>query len=469
MTATAAPPQSGLLDAAYREKVAGSAKLYARSSTLFPSGVTHDSRYLLPFPIFANEASGSKKTDVDGHELIDYWTGHGAMLLGHSHPAVVAAVQQQMAKSTHPGACHELEIEWAERIRQLVPSAELIRFTNSGTEATLMALRVARIATGRTKVIKFAGHFHGWHDLVTIASEPPHPATASTNGVATAEEYDTPGVTPGVYGDLVIVPPNDLAELAKAIAEHQPACVIHEGNGSRWGAVPTRANFIRGVRQLTQEKAIVFILDEVITGFRVSPGGFQEVCDVVPDLSTFAKVLAGGLPGGALVGRADLMQVLAFGNSLGKKMKHPGTYNGNPLSAAAGIAALEIVATGVPTRRANEIAMRLRRELNALFAKQSVNWIAYGDFSAIKILPDYDGPRPDGDDFLPFDGDWRQLDRQFDAALSQAFRCALLLGGIDWMGWGGSTSAAHSEADVERTVAGFETAIGWLRGDGFIK
>lgn len=469
MSATATNPKTSRLDAAYREKFAGSAKLYERSSQLFPSGVTHDSRYLQPFPIFANEASGSKKVDVDGHELIDFWTGHGAMLLGHSHPAVVEAVQKQMAKSTHPGACHELEIEWAERIRHLVPSAERIRFTNSGTEATLMALRVARIATGRTKVIKFAGHFHGWHDIVIISSEPPHPATTAPNGVATASEYDTPGVTPGVYGDLVIVPPNDLDALSKAIDEHQPACVIHEGNGSRWGVVPARADFIRGVRRLTQDKGTVFILDEVITGFRVAPGGFQEVCGVTPDLSTFAKILAGGLPGGALVGRADLMQVLAFGNPLGKKMKHPGTYNGNPLSAAAGIAALEIVATGVPTRRANETATKLRRELNALFAKQSVNWVAYGDFSAIKILPNYDGPHPNGDDFLPYNGDWRMLDRKFDAALSQAFRCALLLGGIDWMGWGGSTSTAHSDEDIERTVAGFATAIGWLRGDGFIK
>lgn len=469
MTATRSVFQSSRLDVAYREKFVGSAKLYERSSQLFPSGVTHDSRYLQPFPIFANEASGSKKIDVDGHELIDYWTGHGAMLLGHSHPVVVDAVQKQMAKSTHPGACHELEIQWAERVRELVPSAERIRFTSSGTEATLMALRVARIATGRTKVIKFAGHFHGWHDIVIISSEPPHPPTASPDGVATAEEYDTPGVTPGVYGDLVIVPPNDLAALSKAIDEHLPACVIHEGNGSRWGAVPARADFIRGVRQLTQAKGTVFILDEVITGFRVAPGGFQEVCGVVPDLTTFAKVLAGGLPGGALVGRADLMQVLAFGNPLGKKMKHPGTYNGNPLSAAAGIAALEIVATGIPTRCANDTAMHLRRELNALFAQQSVNWIAYGDFSAIKILPEYNGPRPDRDDFLPFDGDWRQLDRKFDAALSQAFRCALLLGGIDWMGWGGSTSMAHDEDDVERTVAGFAIAIEWLRSDGFIQ
>ena len=468
MSVTATALKTSRLDAAYREKFAGSAKLYERSSQLFPSGVTHDSRYLHPFPIFANEASGSKKIDVDGHELIDYWTGHGAMLLGHSHPAVVAAVQKQMEKSTHPGACHELEIEWAERIRKLVPSAERIRFTNSGTEATLMALRVARIATGRTKVIKFAGHFHGWHDIVIISSEPPHPATASANGVATAAEYDTPGVTPGVYGDLVIVPPNDLDALSKAIDEHQPACVIHEGNGSRWGAVPARAEFIRGMRQLTQAKGTIFILDEVITGFRVAPGGFQEVCGVTPDLTTFAKVLAGGLPGGALVGRADLMQVLAFGNPLGKKMKHPGTYNGNPLSAAAGIAALDIVATGVPTRRANETATKLRRELNALFTKLSVNWVAYGDFSAIKILPEYDGPRPDHDDFLPFGGDWRQLDRKFDAALSQAFRCALLLGGIDWMGWGGSTSTAHNDEDVERTISGFATAIGLLRNEGLI-
>ena len=485
MTAIDSAPQAGRLDAAFREKFVNSAILFERSSKLFPNGVTHDSRYLQPFPIFANEARGSKKTDVDGHELIDYWVGHGAMLLGHSHPAIVAAVQRQVAKSTHPGACHELEVQWAERVCKLVPSAELIRFTNSGTEATLMALRVARIVSGRTKIIKFAGHFHGWHDLVIISSEPPHPEPKASGGhqpsdasatsiavhheMLSPEDYATPGVTSGVSRDLIIVPPNDLSALAKAIDEHQPACVIHEGNGARWGVVPARAEFLRGVRQLTRDKGVIFILDEVITGFRVAPGGFQEVCGIQPDLTTFAKVLAGGLPGGALVGRADLMQALAFGNPLGKKMKHPGTYNGNPLSAAAGIAALEIVASGFPTRRANEIAMLLRRELNALFAKQSLNWLAYGDFSAIKILPDYDGPRPDRDDFLPFGGDWRKLDRKFDAALSQAFRCALLLGGVDWMGWGGSTSAAHSEDDVERTVVGFATAIDWLRKDGFVK
>lgn len=460
---------SGRLEAAYRERFPNSAKLFERSSRLFPNGVTHDSRYLQPFPIFAATAHGSKKTDVDGHDLIDYWVGHGALLLGHSHPAIVAAVQRQVAKSTHPGACHELEIEWAEWVRRLVPSVEWLRFTNSGTEATLMAIRVCRIATGRTKIIKFAGHFHGWHDAVIISSEPPHPDNVLAGEPPEADDYPTPGVTPGVFGDVVIVPPNDLAALARAIDEHQPACVIHEGNGARWGFVPARPDFLRGVRQLTRDKGVIFILDEVITGFRVAPGGFQEVCGIQPDLSTFAKVLAGGLPGGLLAGRADLMQALAFGNPLGKKMKHPGTYNGNPLSAAAGIAALEIVATGHPCRRANEMAALLRKELNLLFAKKSVNWIAYGDFSAIKILPNYDGPRPDGDDFLPYGGDWRKLDVKQDAALSQAFRCALLLGGVDWMGWGGSTSAAHDENDIGRTVEGFSQAIDWLRGDGFLR
>src|SRR5712691_790789 len=191
MTSNTSVPQVGRLDAAYREKFGNSAKLFERSSKLFPNGVTYDSRYLQPFPIFANEARGSKKTDVDGNELIDYWVGHGAMLLGHSHPAIVAAVQRQVAKSTHPGACHELEIEWAEHVRKLVPSAELIRFTNSGTEATLMALRIARIASGRTKIIKFSGHFHGWHDTVIISSEPPHPEPKASGGRQTPEASDT--------------------------------------------------------------------------------------------------------------------------------------------------------------------------------------------------------------------------------------------------------------------------------------
>jgi glutamate-1-semialdehyde 2,1-aminomutase len=442
----------------FRERFATSAKLYERANRLFPSGVTHDSRYLLPFPIYAERASGSKKFDVDGNEIVDYWSGHGAILLGHSHPAIVEAVQVQAARSTHPGACHELELRWGELIQQLVPSCEMLRFTNSGTEATLMAVRIARIVSGKTKVIKFAGHFHGWHDQLMPAGAPPHDVA----------DYRMPGVTEGVYGDLVIVPPNDLNALAQAIDRHDPACVIHEGNGSRWGVVPTPQEYLRGLRKLTADRDIIFILDEVITGFRVEPGGFQAHCGIRPDMTTMAKIVAGGLPGGCLGGRADLMQALAFDNPLGKKMKHPGTYNGNPLSAAAGIACLKIVATGNPCRQANETAARLRAELNDVFAEKDARWIAYGEFSAIKIHPDYDGPRPNSATFVPFNNDYRKLDVQFDATLSHAFRCALLLGGVDWMGWGGTTSAAHTEADIGHTVAAFAKGIDLLRADGLI-
>lgn len=444
------------IDRLFTERFGRSAELFQRARTLFPSGVTHDSRHLKPFPIYADQAVGSRKTTVEGHEIIDYWMGHGAMLLGHSHPAVIDAVQNQVARSTHPGACHTLELEWGERVCRMVPSAEQVRFTNSGTEATLMALRVARIATGRSKVIKFAGHFHGWHDSLINSSAPPHDG-----------DSQDPGVTDGVYADIIIIPPNDPLALEAAIDEYQPACVIHEGNGARWGVVPTRPEFLRDVRRITAQKDVIFILDEVITGFRVAPGGFQSVCDVVPDMTTLAKVLAGGLPGGCLAGRAELMQVLAFDNPLGRKMKHPGTYNANPLSAAAGVAALDLVATGDPCRQANESAAGLRQALNDVFASKSARMVAYGAFSAIKLLADYDGPRPDSDDDVPCGGDWRQLDRSFDKSLGHALRCALLLGGVDWMGWAGSTSLAHDSRDIDQTATAFAQAVDLLREDGF--
>jgi glutamate-1-semialdehyde 2,1-aminomutase len=446
------------IETAYREKFPTSAKLYERGVSLFPSGVTHDGRYLQPFPIYVERALGSKKYDVDGSEIIDYWVGHGAMLLGHSHPAVVEAVQQQAARSTHPGACHELELIWGEWVRKLVPSAEQMRFTNSGTEATLMALRVARIISGKQKVIKFVGHFHGWHDLLTPGNEPPEEAGG----------YSLPGLTDGVVGDVVLIPPNDIEAVARAIEEHDPCCVIHEGNGMRWGVVPAEVEYVQALRQLSADKGVLFILDEVITGFRVAPGGYQEVCDIVPDMTTLAKVLAGGLPGGCLTGRADVLDALAFGNSHGQKMKHPGTYNGNPLSAAAGAAALEVVSTGEPCRHANEIAAKLRGELNGLFQQKGIDWISYGRFSAVKILPEYDGPPSDGDAFIPYNNDPARLDRKFPATLSHVLRCALLLGGVDWMGWAGSTTLAHSDDDVERTVTAFAGAIDMLRADGLV-
>jgi len=447
------------IDAAYREKFAASARLYEDSRRLFPNGVTHDGRYLQPFPVFVDRALGSKKYDVDGNEFIDYWMGHGALLLGHSHPAVVEAVQKQVALGTHFGSCHELEVEWARWVQRLMPSAERMRFVNSGTEATLMALRVSRIVSGKRKVLKFAGHFHGWHDQLFPAADPPY----------NTGSYPVPGVTDGVMGDLVVVPPNDLAATAKAIDEHDPACVILEGTGGHWGVVPMQGDFLRGLRKLTADKKVILIFDEVITGFRVSPGGSQVHYGITPDLTTLAKILAGGLPGGCLAGRADIMNALEFDNPRGKKMRHPGTFNGNPLSAAAGAAALEVVSTGEPCRQANLMAKKLRTGLNELFEQKSVNWIAYGEFSAATILPDYDGPRPTSDDFIPYNNSLDKLDRKLDPNLTRSLRCALLLSGVDFFGgWRAMLSSTHSEADIDRTIVAYSDAIDMLRADGLI-
>src|SRR4029077_9749722 len=157
----------------FRPESPGSANLYRQAQGIFPQGVTHDLRYLEPFPIYIDRAQGAHKWDVDGHELIDYWSGHGALLLGHCHPAVTEAVQNQAGRATPPGACHELEIEWGRWVQRLVPSAERLRFVSSGTEATLMALRLARLFTGRPRVLKLAGHFHGWHDFLAPGADLP--------------------------------------------------------------------------------------------------------------------------------------------------------------------------------------------------------------------------------------------------------------------------------------------------------
>jgi glutamate-1-semialdehyde 2,1-aminomutase len=416
-----------------------SRRLHEKAKAVFPNGVTHDLRHLEPFPVYIERAEGGHKWDVDGHELIDYWSGHGAILLGHSFPAVVEAVRRQMGRSTHPGACHELEIAWGERVQRLVPSAQRVRFTSSGTEATLMALRLARIFTGRPRVLKFAGHFHGWHDFLVPGANAPFDGAV-------------PGIPPEIAGNTVIVPPNDVALVEKTLAQDQAiGCVILEPTGGHWGTVPIRDEFLRALREVTARQGVLLIFDEVITGFRVHPGGAQAYYGVTPDLTTLAKILAGGLPGGCVAGRADILATLEV--RPGKpKMKHPGTFNANPLSAAAGVATLDLVANGEPGRRANEIAKAIRGRLNAMFAERNLPWIAYGEFSGFRLLPDYHGPRPDRDDFIPYGGALDKLDGPRPVALTHPFRLGMLLHGVDLFGLSGMTTASHTEADVERTV-----------------
>lgn len=454
MTATATASRS--LTDQYRRAFPNSAKLAEQAQTIFPNGVTHDLRHLEPFPVYIDRALGAHKWDVDGHRLIDFWGGHGALLLGHSHPDIVAAVQNQVTRSTHPGGCHELEIDWGRWVQRLIPCAEKVRFVSSGTEATLMALRLARIVTGKPKVLRFHGHFHGWQDYLAPWADPPYDGRAF------------PGIPVDVAAGVIAIPPNDPAVVESTLRE-QPdiGCIILEPTGGRWGTVPVGGEFLHALRDITTRHQRLLIFDEVITGFRVHPGGAQGHYGVAPDLTTLAKVLAGGLPGGAVAGRSDILAALEF--RPGKpKMGHPGTFNANPLSAAAGIAALRLVATGEPCRHANSMGQRLRQGLNALFDQRGLDWIAYGQFSGCRILPHYDGPRGSGDDFIPYDGDSSQLDRPKNLKLIHAFRLAMLVQGVDMMGLNAMLTAAHSEQDIDETVAAVERAVELLQRESTV-
>src|SRR5215831_7064368 len=226
-----------------------------RASRVLPGGVTHDVRRGAPFPL-----DGAHKWDLDGHEIICYVMGHGALLLGHRHPDVVTAVRHQATVAFHPGASHELETEWAEAVVDLVPSAEVVRFTASGTEATLLALRLARAATGRERVVKLAGHFHGWHDQVSFGTDPPFHGP------------DTAGV-PAVLGQVVTVVPADAHALAAALRGEDVAAVILEPSGAAWGTVLLPAGLLADLRALTAATGTALIFDEVVSGFRWLLGG----------------------------------------------------------------------------------------------------------------------------------------------------------------------------------------------------
>lgn len=437
-----------------------SRELYERALKIFPNGVTHDARYLQPYPIYVVRAKGSRKWDEDGNEYIDYWAGHGALILGHCHPAMVGAVSQQLRRGTHLGACHRLEVEWGELVTELIPSAQKVRFTSSGTEATMMALRLARIFTGKNKVIKFAGHFHGWNDFLMPAVNPPYNASP-------------PGIPKGVLENTIVCPPNDIEAVKKALEGGDVACVILEPTGASFGVIPTGGEFLRELRELTERYGALLVFDEVITGFRVAPGGAQEYYGVIPDLTALAKILAGGLPGGAVAGKADIMELLEIKNDkewmLTRKMYHPGTYNANPLSAAAGIATLKIVKTGEPCQKANELAAKLRKGMNEVIDSHGLkNWCVYGEFSAFRYLINHDCQLRGRCDYGACKLPYEKLKGANDPAIAQALRCAMLLNGVDAPLVGGMTTAAHTEEDIEKTCEAFDKSIRMLKRSGLI-
>ena len=448
--------------AAFVAHTPGSAAAYEAARALFPGGVTHDSRYVRPHPISVAHAAGARKWDVDGNEYVDYAGGHGALILGHAHPVVTQRIAEQLAKGTHYGANHALENRWGELVQALMPGAEMLRFTNSGTEATLMALRVARAATGRPKLLRLRGHFHGWHD---------HVAFGVTNHF---DGTTTPGVLEALSDNTVLADPNDEAGLTALLDEHGEhiAAAILEPTGSTYGQVPLRPDYVRLLRAETAKRGIVLIFDEVVTGFRVARGGAQQVLGIRPDLTTLAKILAGGLPGGCVVGRRDLLELLDPERAAARgveKIPHQGTYNANPLSAAAGIATLEIIRDTDAIERTHAYAASLRAGMNDVLAELGVNWAAHGTHTGVHIFLNPRNLPLAPRRFDPLGMGYAELKLPRGNQTATKLLLAMRTRGVDFSPWpGGPCSAAHGDAELDRTLEAFRGSLRALRDEGEI-
>ena len=307
-----------------------SEELFAEALDLLPGGVSSPVRAFKAVggsPLFIDRGEGAYLVDVDGNRYIDYVLSWGPLVLGHAHPRVVGALEDALRKGTSFGAPSPLELELARLVREAMPSIELVRFVSSGTEATMSALRLARAFTGRSKIVKFVGCYHGHADFLLVQAG---------SGVATLGLPDSPGVTPGAVADTLTAPFNDLDAMEVLFAAHEIAAVILEPVVGNMGLVLPQPGFVEGLRELTAAHGALLVFDEVMTGFRVHPGGAQALYGVTPDLTTLGKVIGGGLPVGAYGGRREIMELVAPAGPV----YQAGTLSGNPLAMTAGIETL---------------------------------------------------------------------------------------------------------------------------------
>ena len=436
---------SNLIDSAtarYVEANRKSESIHDRAQSVLPGGDTRNSIFWEPFPIYVDHAQGSTIVDADSNERVDFINNMTTLILGHRHPAVVSALEQQLARGISYPAPAPLVVEWGELMCDRVESVDMIRFVNSGTEATLNAIRAARAFTGRNLLAKCEGAYHGNHDSVQISVTPPVDYAGdaeSPNAVA-----GTKGISSRATDEIVLIPYNDADNAERVIRKHahELAAVIVEPINGQCGMVPADADFLRMLRELTSELGIVLIFDEVIA-FRASRGGAQEYYGVYPDLTCFGKTIGGGLPVGAFGGREDIMSQFDPSGS-GPAVAHAGTFNGNPMTAAAGTATLKELTADVfmeLERKGEYLRAKLRNAIARAEVPMSITGAA--SLFAIQCTP---GPVTNYRSYAQNDS--RMLDYVFLSMLNLGYllsnRCA------------GNISTAHTYAELD----GFASAFG---------
>lgn len=434
-----------------------SRQLYERSRAVLIEGSSSSSRGPVnygQYPIYMKRAKGSRLYDVDDNEYIDWMMGFGALPLGHADPEVAEAIAQAASTGAHFATATEIEIEVAELLQQMIANAEVVRFANTGTEAVMAAIRLARGYTGRPKIVKFEGHYHGWYDDLCVSSNPLPPAVL---GLATdpVNVPDSSGLNRHALEDTVVVPWNNLSLLKAAMDNHrgQIAAVITEGIMANMGVIPPEDGYLQGLQALAQKHGALFILDETVTGFRIARGGCQEYYKLSPDITTFGKALGCGLPVAAFVGKREIMKSLAWGGVL-----HYGTHNSSRIGLHATRASLRKLNRndGEGYRLMWQIADQLCSGIRQLLKARSIHAIVQSVGPMFQIMFTKQAKI----------SDCREFSAYVDRAAYQRLSHKLFEFGVytsPAAGLHSIVTAAHTKDDVEYTLTALGRALDALR------